>query len=50
MIIIDNQVAEVVWGFLDGAIGLVYNGRRLVDYINSIILVNGVRTTLWGKV
>ena len=49
MISIDNQVAGVVWGFLDGAIGIVYNGRRLVDYISSIILMNGVRVTLWGS-
>jgi len=49
MISIDNHVAGVVWGFLDGAIGILFNGRRLVDYINSIILMNGVRTTLWGS-
>jgi len=49
MISIDNHVAGVVWGFLDGAIGIVYNGRRLVDYINSIIIMNGVRITLWGS-
>jgi hypothetical protein len=49
MISIDNQVAGVVWGFLDGAIDIVHNGRRLVNYINSIILMNGVRITLWGE-
>jgi hypothetical protein len=49
MISIDNHVAGVVWGFLDGAIGIVFNNRRLVDYIGSIIIMNGVRTTLWGS-
>jgi len=49
MISLDNQVAGVVWGFLDEACGIVYNGRRLVDYFNSIILMNGVRATLWGS-
>jgi len=49
MISIDNRVAGVVWGFLDEACGIVYNGRRLVDYINTIIIMNGVRTTLWGS-
>jgi hypothetical protein len=49
MISIDNHVAGVVWGFLDEASGIVYNGRRLVDYIGSIIIMNGFRTTLWGE-
>jgi len=49
MISIDNHVAGVVWGFLDEASGIVYSGHRLVDYINSIIIMNGVRTTLWGS-
>jgi hypothetical protein len=49
MISIDNQIAGVVWGFLDEACGILFNGRRLVDYIGSIILMNGVRTTLWGS-
>jgi len=49
MISIDNHVAGVVWGFLDEASGIVYSGRRLVDYIKSIILMNGARTTLWGS-
>jgi hypothetical protein len=49
MISIDNRVSGVVWGFLDEACGILFNGRRLVDYIGSIILVNGVRITLWGS-
>jgi len=49
MISIDNHVAGVAWGFLDEASGIVYNGRRLVDYIGSIIIMNGARTTLWGS-
>ena len=49
MISIDNHVTGVVWGFLDEACGIVYNGRRLVDYIGSIILMNGFRITLWGS-
>ena len=50
MISIDNRVSGVVWGFLDEACGIVFNGRRLVDYINTIIIMNGVMATLWGKV
>ncbi len=49
MISIDNQVSGVVWKFLDEACGIVYNGRRLVDYIGSIIIMNGFRITLWGE-
>jgi hypothetical protein len=49
MISIDNHVAGVVWGFLDEASGIVYSGRRLVDYIGSIIIMNGGRITLWGS-
>jgi len=49
MISIDNHVAGVVWGFLDEASGIVYSGRRLVDYIKSIIIMNGGRITLWGS-
>ena len=49
MISIDNHVAGVVWGFLDEASGIVYSGHRLVDYIKSIILMNGGRITLWGS-
>jgi hypothetical protein len=49
MISIDNHVAGVVWGFLDEASGIVYSGHRLVDYIKSIILMNGARITLWGS-
>jgi len=49
MISIDNHVAGVVWGFLDEACGIVYNGRRLVDYIGSIIIMNGFRIALWGE-
>ena len=49
MISIDNHIAGVVWGFLDEACGIVYNGRRLVDYIGSIIIMNGFRITLWGS-
>ena len=49
MISIDNRVSGVVWGFLDEASGIVYSGRRLVDYIKSIIIMNGGRITLWGS-
>jgi hypothetical protein len=49
MISIDNQVSGVVWKFLDEACGIVYSGRRLVDYIGSIIIMNGFRITLWGE-
>jgi len=49
MISLDNHVAGVVWGFLDEASGIVYSGHRLIDYIGSIIIMNGVRTTLWGS-
>jgi hypothetical protein len=49
MISIDNHVAGVVWGFLDEACGILFNGRRLIDYVGSIIIMNGVRITLWGS-
>jgi hypothetical protein len=49
MISIDNRVSSVVWGFLDEASGIVFNNRRLIDYVGSIIIMNGVRTTLWGS-
>jgi hypothetical protein len=49
MISIDNRVSGVVWGFLDEACGIVYSGHRLVDYIGSIIIMNGARITLWGS-
>jgi len=41
MIGVDNDVAGVVWGFLDEASGIVFNNRRLVDYIGSILLMRG---------
>jgi hypothetical protein len=49
MISIDNHVAGVVWGFLDEASGIVFNNRRLIDYVGSIIIMNGGRITLWGS-
>jgi hypothetical protein len=48
MISIDNHVAGVVWGFLDEASGIVFNNRRLIDYVGSIIIMNGGRITLWS--
>jgi hypothetical protein len=54
MIGVDNDVAGVVWGFLDEASGIVFNNRRLVDYIGSILLMRDydrVRSVvLWGWV
>jgi hypothetical protein len=54
MIGVDNEVAGVVWGFLDEASGIVFNNRRLVDYIGSILLMRGYggarSVVLWGWV
>jgi hypothetical protein len=54
MIDVDNDVAGVVWGFLDEASGIVFNNRRLVDYIGSILLMRDYgrarSVVLWGRV
>lgn len=54
MINVDNDIAGVVWGFLDEASGIVFNNRRLVDYIGSILLMRDYgrarSVVLWGWV
>ena len=54
MIDVDNDIAGAVWGFLDEASGIVFNNRRLVDYIGSILLMRGYgrarSVVLWGRV
>jgi len=54
MIDVDNDVAGVVWGFLDEASGIVFNNRRLVDYIGSILLMRDYgkarSVVLWSRV
>ena len=54
MINVDNDIAGAVWGFLDEASGIVYNNRRLVDYIGGILLMRdygGARSVvLWSRV
>jgi hypothetical protein len=54
MIGVDNDVAGAVWGFLDEASGIVFNNRRLVDYIGSILLMRDYgrarSVVLWGRV
>jgi hypothetical protein len=54
MIDVDDDIAGVVWGFLDEASGIVFNNRRLVDYIGSILLMRDYDraggVVLWGGI
>ena len=54
MIEVDNDIAGAVWGFLDEASGIVFNNRRLVDYIGNILLMRDYgrarSVVLWGRV